>query len=101
MHPNEASHSLEAIAARLGVTVSGRHTALGDALATAEVFLKLASAPRASAASSPSPQAREAARGLLLRKASILIVSPNPSRLFIDLRVARTRDAYALCMLCA
>ena len=41
VHPNEASHGLEAIAARLGVTVSGRHTAVGDALATAEVFLKL------------------------------------------------------------
>ncbi|UVK38753.1 DNA polymerase III subunit epsilon [Mesorhizobium sp. AR10] len=41
VHPNEVLHSLEAIAARLGVSVSGRHTALGDALATAEVFLKL------------------------------------------------------------
>ena len=41
VHPNEASHGLEAIAARLGVTVSGRHTAVGDALTTAEVFLKL------------------------------------------------------------
>ena len=41
VHPSEASHGLEAIAARLGVAVSGRHTAVGDALATAEVFLKL------------------------------------------------------------
>ncbi|MET0380866.1 MAG: exonuclease domain-containing protein [Methyloceanibacter sp.] len=41
VHPNEASHGLEAIAERLGVTVSGRHTAVGDALATAEIFLKL------------------------------------------------------------
>ena len=41
VHPSEASHGLEAIAERLGVTVSGRHTAVGDALATAEVFLKL------------------------------------------------------------
>ena len=41
VHPNEPSHGLETIAARLGVTTSSRHTALGDALVTAEVFLKL------------------------------------------------------------
>lgn len=41
VHPNEESHGLEAIALRLGVEVSGRHTALGDAFTTAEVFLKL------------------------------------------------------------
>jgi DNA polymerase-3 subunit epsilon len=41
VHPNQESHGLEAIAERLGVTVLGRHTALGDAMVTAEVFLKL------------------------------------------------------------
>ena len=41
VHPNQESHALEAIAERLGVPVTGRHTALGDALVTAEVFLKL------------------------------------------------------------
>lgn len=41
VHPKAEAQSLEAIAARLGVTVSGRHTALGDALVCAEVFLKL------------------------------------------------------------
>jgi DNA polymerase III subunit epsilon len=41
VHPGEESHGLEAMAARLGIAVSGRHTALGDALATAEIFLKL------------------------------------------------------------
>jgi DNA polymerase-3 subunit epsilon len=41
IHPQQESHRLEAIAARLGVQVLGRHTALGDALVTAEVFLKM------------------------------------------------------------
>jgi DNA polymerase-3 subunit epsilon len=41
VHPNQSDKSLEAMAQRLGVLVSGRHTALGDALATAEVFLAL------------------------------------------------------------
>ncbi|MBK7277680.1 MAG: DNA polymerase III subunit epsilon [Betaproteobacteria bacterium] len=41
VHPNQESHRLEAIAERFGITVIGRHTALGDAIVTAEVFLKL------------------------------------------------------------
>ena len=41
VHPQQDSHSLEAIAQRLGIVVEGRHTALADALVTAEVFLKL------------------------------------------------------------
>ncbi len=41
VHPQQPSHRLEAIAERLGVPVLGRHTALGDAMVTAEVFLGL------------------------------------------------------------
>ena len=41
LNPNQDDKSLEAIAARLGVQVTGRHTALGDALSAAEIFLAL------------------------------------------------------------
>lgn len=41
VHPNQESHRLEAIAARFNINVLGRHTALGDAIVTAEVFLRL------------------------------------------------------------
>lgn len=41
VHPNQDNHNLDAIAERLGVRVIGRHTALGDALVTGEVFLRL------------------------------------------------------------
>jgi DNA polymerase-3 subunit epsilon len=41
VHPNQTDHSLEAISARLGVNVIGRHTALGDALVAGEIFAKL------------------------------------------------------------
>jgi DNA polymerase-3 subunit epsilon len=41
VHPNQEGHSLEAVAGRLGVSVIGRHTALGDALVTGEIFLRL------------------------------------------------------------
>ncbi|WP_114971880.1 3'-5' exonuclease [Rhodoferax ferrireducens] len=41
IHPNQESHRLEAIAERLGVSVIGRHTALGDAIVTGEIFLRM------------------------------------------------------------
>jgi DNA polymerase III epsilon subunit family exonuclease len=37
----EARHGLDGVCARLGVEVIGRHTALGDALATAEVLVRM------------------------------------------------------------
>jgi DNA polymerase-3 subunit epsilon len=41
VHPAHATHGFEEIAARLGVDVVDRHTALGDALVTAHMFLRL------------------------------------------------------------
>ncbi|KIH77969.1 DNA polymerase-3 subunit epsilon [Geoalkalibacter ferrihydriticus] len=41
VHPHQQGHSLDHIAKLLNLTIVGRHTALGDALVTAEVLLKL------------------------------------------------------------
>jgi len=41
VHPSHDNHDLEAISQRLGVRIIGRHTALGDASATGEIFLKM------------------------------------------------------------
>nr|WP_235943621.1 exonuclease domain-containing protein [Zoogloea dura] len=41
IHPSQESHRLEAICERMGVHVMGRHTAMGDAIVTGEVFLRM------------------------------------------------------------
>jgi DNA polymerase-3 subunit epsilon len=41
IHPDHDQHTLEAISARLGVGIVGRHSALGDALLTAEIFVRM------------------------------------------------------------
>ena len=41
IHPAQSGHTMEAIAARLGVSIQGRHTAIGDAVVTGKIFLKM------------------------------------------------------------
>ena len=41
LHPNQETHRLDAIAERFGVPVEGRHDASGDALVTAQLFLRM------------------------------------------------------------
>jgi DNA polymerase-3 subunit epsilon len=41
LHDHQTLHTLEAIAKRFGVAVEARHTALGDSLVTAAVFLRM------------------------------------------------------------
>ncbi len=67
VHPGHADHRLEAIAERLGVTIRGRHTALGDARAAAEIFLRLTPLLE-KAGIATLAQALEASRGALERR---------------------------------
>lgn len=41
IHKDFEGHNLDAIAERLGIPVEGRHTSLGDAKVTAEIYLRL------------------------------------------------------------
>lgn len=41
VHEHQAEHNLEAIAKRFGLAIIGRHTAMGDAMVTAEIFVRL------------------------------------------------------------
>jgi len=41
LHRDLGEHQLEAIAGRFAVSVTGRHTALGDAMVTGEIFLRM------------------------------------------------------------
>lgn len=41
VHPHQDSHALDAIAERFNINILGRHTAIGDAMATAEILLHL------------------------------------------------------------
>jgi DNA polymerase III subunit epsilon len=43
IHQGAEGHSLDAMAERMGITIEGRHTSLGDARATAQAFLGLLS----------------------------------------------------------
>ena len=41
VHSSVETHDLDSVATRLGVTIRGRHSALGDALTTAEILSRL------------------------------------------------------------
>lgn len=43
LHEGTEGHGLDAMAERMGITIEGRHTSLGDARATARIFLGLIS----------------------------------------------------------
>lgn len=43
LHEGTEGHGLDAMAERMGITIEGRHTSLGDARATAKIFLGLIS----------------------------------------------------------
>lgn len=61
LHPDQPDHSLEALATRYGVSITGRHTALGDAIATGGIFVRMMPLLRAKGIVTLR-QAREAAQ---------------------------------------
>jgi DNA polymerase III subunit epsilon len=61
VHPDHDEHTMEAIAGRLGIDVVGRHSALGDALLTGDIFVRLLPVLRDRGIRTLG-QAREAAR---------------------------------------
>jgi DNA polymerase III subunit epsilon len=65
--PEEEDHRLESIAERLGVAVIGRHTSLGDAILTGQIFLRLLPLLAAQGITTLG-QAREASQRTLLAR---------------------------------
>ncbi len=41
LHDHSAQHTLDAVAERFGVAIQGRHTAFGDSMVTAQVFVRM------------------------------------------------------------
>jgi DNA polymerase-3 subunit epsilon len=41
LHEDAADHSLDTIATRFGIEIAGRHTALGDSMVTAAIFVRM------------------------------------------------------------
>ncbi|TQM44014.1 exonuclease domain-containing protein [Pseudonocardia cypriaca] len=86
LHPDHDAHTLEAMAERLGVDLVGRHTALGDALLTGEIFLRqlpllaargVHTLGELRAAAAATAQARTSER---LYRPNARSASPNPRR---------------------
>lgn len=68
LDPSMHDHSLEAVASRSGVSISGRHTALGDAMAAAEIFVRMLPRLEAHGVRTLRQAQRAARRSHLLRR---------------------------------
>lgn len=68
LDPSSQDHSLEAVAARFGVSISGRHTALGDAMAAAEIFVQMLPRLEAHGVKTVKQARRTARRAHFLRR---------------------------------
>lgn len=77
IHGTLGGQGLEAIAGRLGVVVRGRHSALGDALVTAEIFVRLVELLRARGVNTLG-EAIDAAQQLQASRAGDVIPGGGP-----------------------
>jgi DNA polymerase-3 subunit epsilon len=91
-HPDHEEHTMEAIAGRLGVDVTGRHSALGDALLTGDIFVRLLPLLRSQGVRTVG-QAREAAQRTYHARLNKALYPPGPVR--SDTRGTRGRSRSA------
>lgn len=68
LDPSLRNHSLEAVASRFGVSILGRHTALGDAMTAAEIFVRMLPRLEAHGVRTLRQAQRAARRAHLLRR---------------------------------
>ncbi len=68
LHGHVADHSLDALLSRFGVDISGRHTALGDAHATAEIFIHMVELLKGRGADTLADALKLSAKAVAVRK---------------------------------
>jgi DNA polymerase III subunit epsilon len=81
LHDHTPDHTLDAIAERFGVILFGRHQALGDAMGTAEVFLKLLDLLAGQGITTLAAAQDASARAVALRKRQAKAFGSDPRAL--------------------
>jgi DNA polymerase III subunit epsilon len=83
LHDHTPEHSLDALAARFGILISGRHQALADAIGTGQLFLRLLELLEAEGVRTLGAALRLAARAGALRRRQAEAFGPKRGRRLI------------------
>ena len=80
LHDHTPEHSLDAIAARFGILLAGRHQALGDAIGTGQLFLRVLELLEAQGVHTLGAALTLAERAVALRRRQAEAFGPKPGR---------------------